>query len=92
MANTSEKFELNSNIYLGKSWSNSFEHDPKTLLFNLSRYKFVSKMLSGLSEVLEVGCGEATGSPLIYKEVKNLFCVNITENKIKDNFNRLKIL
>ena len=32
---------------LGRSWSNAYLNDSKTLLFCLSRYKFVSKLLSG---------------------------------------------
>ena len=36
-----KKFEKTNNINLGKGWSNSYLNDPKTLLFCLSRYKFV---------------------------------------------------
>ena len=38
-----KKFEKTNNINLGKGWSNSYLNDPKTLLFCLSRYKFVFK-------------------------------------------------
>ena len=43
--------------------------DPKHLGFTLARYKFVAKMLSGLTNVCEVGCHEATGTLSVAKEV-----------------------
>lgn len=46
--------------------------DPRRLTFLLSRYKFVSKMLSGKSKVAEVGCGDAFGSRVVQQEVKEL--------------------
>lgn len=46
--------------------------DPRRLTFLLSRYKFVSKMLSGKQKVAEVGCGDAFGSRVVQQEVKEL--------------------
>ena len=37
--------------HLSEAWIN----DPKHVLFTLSRYKFVSKLLEGYNKVLEVG-------------------------------------
>ncbi len=50
---------------MGLSTSYLWHHDPKHLLFTLSRYKFVSKLLVGQNRVAEVGCGDAFGSRLI---------------------------
>lgn len=84
-----KKFK-NEKIYLGKSWSDAYLNDSKTLLFCLSRYKFVSKLLSGKKSVLEVGCGEALGSPIVAQEVKKLHCVDFIEDEIKSNSERLR--
>ena len=46
--------------------------DPRRLTFLLSRYKFVSKMLSGKIKVAEIGCGDAFGSRVVQQEVKEL--------------------
>ena len=46
--------------------------DPRRLTFLLSRYKFVSKMLSGKNKVAEVGCGDAFGARIVQQEVKEL--------------------
>jgi hypothetical protein len=54
---------------LGKSTSRTWNEDPKLLLFVLSRYKFVAKMLSGLNSVLEVGCQEGFGARLVQQTV-----------------------
>jgi hypothetical protein len=46
--------------------------DPKRLVFTLSRYKFVAKMLSGLASVVEVGSADAFGSRIVRQEVERL--------------------
>lgn len=46
--------------------------DPKRLVFVLSRYKFVAKMLAGKGKVLEVGCADGFGSRIVAKEVDHL--------------------
>lgn len=43
--------------------------DPRRLGFVLARYKFVSKMFSGLNRVLEVGCADAFATRLVQQEV-----------------------
>lgn len=57
---------------LGLRSSQSWHDDPKHLLFRLSRYKFVAKMLTGSEHVLEIGCGDAFGTRLVQQEVKSL--------------------
>ena len=53
-----------------------WQDDPKRLVFLLSRYKFVAKMLSGLGRVLEVGCADAFGSRIVVQEVGSLTAVD----------------
>ena len=57
---------------LGENTSAILARDPKLLLFTLSRYKFVSKLFAGFASVLEVGCQEAWGAPIVAKEVGHL--------------------
>jgi cyclopropane fatty-acyl-phospholipid synthase-like methyltransferase len=57
---------------LGLMTSESWRHDPKHLVFTLSRYKFVAKMLEGCERVLEVGCGDALGTRIVRQAVKSL--------------------
>ena len=52
----------------GKRW----REDPRGLLFSLSRYKFVSKILNGKQDVLEIGCGDGWFSRIVRQTVKNL--------------------
>jgi 2-polyprenyl-3-methyl-5-hydroxy-6-metoxy-1,4-benzoquinol methylase len=52
------------NLELGRFYSESMLHDPKHVLFNLSRYKFCAKMLPDRARILEVGCGEGIGALL----------------------------
>ena len=39
--------------------------DPRRLVFLLSRYKFVAKMLAGKRRVVELGCADAFGTRLV---------------------------
>jgi 2-polyprenyl-3-methyl-5-hydroxy-6-metoxy-1,4-benzoquinol methylase len=69
---------------LGLRSSQSWHDDPKHLLFRLSRYKFVAKMLSGFDHVLEIGCGDAFGTRLVQQEVKTLSGTDFDPVFIKD--------
>lgn len=53
--------------------SNQVWHDdPRRLAFLLSRYKFVSKMVSGRRNVGEVGCGDAFGTRIVLQEAERV--------------------
>jgi cyclopropane fatty-acyl-phospholipid synthase-like methyltransferase len=54
------------------AWTEGWRRDPKHLAFTLSRYKFVSKMLQGFDDVLEIGAGDGWASEIVRKEVNNL--------------------
>src|SRR4051812_17219168 len=65
--------------------SNQVWHDdPRRLTFLLSRYKFVSKMFSGMKRVLEVGCADAFGTRLVRQEVPHVTAVDFDPVFIKD--------
>lgn len=57
---------------LGLMTNQVYHDDPRRLVFSLSRYKFVSKMLSGKDKVAEVGCGDGFGSRIVLQEVGKL--------------------
>lgn len=61
-----------------------WEDDPKRLLFVLSRYKFVAKMLTGSKNVLEVGCADAFFTRIVRQEVKALTAVDFDPLFIQD--------
>lgn len=79
----SEQFKVNSEILaygtvnFGTRTGHAYLVDPKHLLFNLSRYKFVSKMLAGMDNVLEVGCGDGFGSALVRQTVSKLTATDL---------------
>ena len=52
--------------------NHTWVHDPKRLLFVLSRYKFVAKMFAGMGDVLEVGCADGFGSRIVAQHVRSL--------------------
>jgi 2-polyprenyl-3-methyl-5-hydroxy-6-metoxy-1,4-benzoquinol methylase len=54
---------------LGLMSSHVWRDDPRHLCFLLARYKFVSKLFSGLDKVLEVGCADAFGTRLVRQTV-----------------------
>jgi 2-polyprenyl-3-methyl-5-hydroxy-6-metoxy-1,4-benzoquinol methylase len=69
---------------LGLMSSQVWRDDPRRLVFLLSRYKFVSKMFSGLGDVLEVGCADAFGSRIVKQEVGRLVATDFDPIFIKD--------
>ena len=54
-----------SHKLLGRHWSYNLHADPKRLAFVLSRYKFAAKMASRGRSVLELGCSEGIGAPIL---------------------------
>lgn len=55
----------NRRLTLGNHWSFNLRNDPKRLPFVLSRYKFAAKMACKNTSVLELGCSEGIGTPLL---------------------------
>ena len=64
-------------VNMGLMANHTYSQDPARLSFTLSRYKFVSKMLQGFDTVLEIGCADAFGSPLVLRQVNHLTCCDI---------------
>lgn len=75
----------NNSVYLGPYASYTWQHDPKHHLFTLARYKFCSKMLVKQNLVLEVGCGDATGIPLLLQSVNSIYAIDINSDIIEYN-------
>ncbi len=50
---------------LGRHWAYNILQDPKRLAFVLSRYKFAAKMAGRGRRVLELGCSEGIGTPIL---------------------------
>lgn len=76
-------------IALGPTTSYSLLHDPIHLSFVLSRYKFVARMLAGKGNVLEVGCGDAFGVPIVAQFVKQVVAIDMDEQLVISNRERL---
>lgn len=68
--------EERGQVSLGLLKSREWIEDPRRLLFSMSRYKFVAKMLAGRQRVLEVGCGDAFNAPIVMQEVG---CLTVTD-------------
>jgi 2-polyprenyl-3-methyl-5-hydroxy-6-metoxy-1,4-benzoquinol methylase len=50
--------------------------DPKRLIFLLSRYKFVAKLFSNFSEILEIGCADGFGTRVVAQHAKHLVAID----------------
>ena len=75
-------------VTLGPWTSACFRSDPKRLLFQLARYKFCAKMLTGKKEVLEIGCGDGPGIPIVLQAVSSICAIDIEPIIIEDNIQR----
>src|SRR5437899_3863565 len=74
---------------LGLMTSYAWNDDPKRLTFTLSRYKFVSKLLAGRKNVLEIGCADAFGTRIVRQEVKKLTATDFDPVFIRDVKHRM---
>jgi len=70
--------------YLGLVGSAVLLEDPRRLTFLLSRYKFVAKMFDGLENALEIGCGDATGTPIVRQTIPSVMATDIDPTFIAD--------
>ena len=69
---------------LGLMTNQVWHDDPRRLTFLLSRYKFVSKMLSGKQFVGELGCGDAFGTRLVMQEIPRVVAYDFDPLFIED--------
>lgn len=67
------------NLQLGEMHKPSFAKDPKHLAFVLARYHTVARLLHGVGKVLEVGCGDGTGAPIVENAVEYLFGIDVQD-------------
>lgn len=75
-------------VTLGRATAQGYVTDPRMIAFIAARYKFVAKMLEGRETVLEVGCGDAFGAPIVAQTVKQLICTDIDEETLALNQKR----
>lgn len=75
---------------LGLTTNQVWFDDPRRLLFILSRYKFVAKMLSGNENVLEIGCGDAFGTRIVLQEVGAICAIDFDYVYVKDVNQRME--
>jgi len=79
-------------LSLGPWTSYSYVNDPRHLTFVLARYKFCAKMLGGKESVVEIGCGDGFGIPIVAHSVKHLHCVDWDERNLEGCARRLQHL
>lgn len=86
---SSYQFDTKS-ILLGPWTSYSLLNDPKHMCFVLARYKFCAKMLEDKKEILEVGCGDGFGIPIVAQNAKYVLGIDVDDRLIEGNRERLK--
>jgi cyclopropane fatty-acyl-phospholipid synthase-like methyltransferase len=69
---------------MGLRSSSDWYEDPRRLLFAMSRYKFVAKMLTGKQRVLEIGCGDAFCTRIVQQEVNSLVGIDFDPIFVED--------
>ena len=71
---------------LGIMTNQCWQDDPRRMAFVFARYKFVAKMLSGKTNVVEVGCGDAFATRIVQQEVGKVTAVDFDPIFINDVF------
>lgn len=76
-------------VQMGPWSSHIYRNDPRHLCFLLSRYKFCAKMLAGKKKVLEIGCGDTFGLPIVKQTVESVLGIDFEPLIIEDVLARL---
>jgi 2-polyprenyl-3-methyl-5-hydroxy-6-metoxy-1,4-benzoquinol methylase len=76
-------------LTLGPWTSYSLLHDPKHMAFVLARYKFCAKMLAGKKRIMEVGCGDGFGLPMLAQHAEHVYAVDWDKRLVDGNARRL---
>ena len=79
-------------ILMGPHTAYQYRTDPKHLCFVLSRYKFCSKLVASRKQVLEVGCGDAFGTPIVANTVSSMVGIDWDAKLIASTGSRLSFL
>ena len=83
VADKKQKDNLSSNhLNLSPSTSIAYQIDPSYCLWRLSRYKHVSRIISGKKDVLEIGSGDCFASPMVAKNVEKLICIEFLSEHV----------
>jgi 2-polyprenyl-3-methyl-5-hydroxy-6-metoxy-1,4-benzoquinol methylase len=69
---------------LGLMSNQTWVEDPSRLLYVLSRYKFVSRVLQGFDTVLEIGCADGFASRIVADKVHSLTLSDVDPLFIED--------
>jgi len=77
-------------LSLGPWTSYSLLNDPKHMCFVLARYKYCSKMLQGKKDILEIGCGDGFGIPIVAQGARYILGIDVDDRLIRNNSERLK--
>jgi len=79
-----DHYEKLGGCVLGPYTSHIWRNDPRHMCFLFSRYKFVSKMFAGKNRVLEVGCGDSIGTPIVLQTVGSVHGLDFEPIVLKD--------
>ncbi len=74
---------------LGTRSAFSMYDDPIHIAFVLARYKFCARMLTGKGRVVEIGCGDAIGTPIAAEFVDHVLAIELEDRLIRSNKKRL---
>ena len=77
-----ESLEL-KNFSFSESTTVAYQLDPSYCLWRLSRYKHVSRIISGKKEVLEIGSGDCFASPMVASTVEKLICIEFLNELVE---------
>ncbi|PIS02124.1 MAG: class I SAM-dependent methyltransferase [Chlamydiae bacterium CG10_big_fil_rev_8_21_14_0_10_42_34] len=70
-------------LKFGDHWSFNIRNDPKRLAFVLARYHFATKMMQNPTSVLELGCSEGVGAPILTRQAKKYTGIDLDMSAIK---------
>jgi protein-L-isoaspartate O-methyltransferase len=85
-----DTYKIKCPCKMGHWTSHIWRSDPRHLGFLLARYKFCAKMQAGKGNVLEIGCGDGFGLPVVLQAVNSVHGIDFEPLVLEDAGERMK--
>lgn len=89
MSKERDRWEETKNLHgsetmeLGPYYTYQLKHTPRRTLFSMSYHKFAAKLIGEKKKILEVGCGEALASVMLFEFATQYVGVDVDADAIR---------
>ena len=79
-----EEYDKGKRFSLGPLTSNKLRKDPQYVLFQVSRYKHISRLLNHKKSIIDIGSGDGVGLPILCSYFKEVAALDVDEKMLNN--------